>query len=216
MLSGGFFSGFFGLFAGDGNLFGFPGGDWSFGGGHDEDGINGSVFVLSISFDEKAGGCIGGLEPTGGIGRGDEKFSFGVGIFEDEELTTGRFKEASNDASDFEDTFSDEGFESGGGSGLGDAILLPNGEILVEGLGVREGSKNDESRREEFLDHSGSWDGHGGQAGIRTREGLPLTHLAGGRFRPLSHLSVRCIYYHDRLGGANGSVYLLGQIDCCG
>jgi hypothetical protein len=33
----------------------------------------------------------------------------------------------------------------------------------------------------------------GGQAGIRTREGLPLTHLAGGRFRPLSHLSVDCI-----------------------
>lgn len=137
MLGGGFFGGFFSFFAGDCNLFGFPGGDWSFGGGHDEDGINGSVFVLPIGFDEKAGGRIGGLEPTGGICRGDEKFAFGVGVFEDEKLAPGRFEESSDDASDFEDTFADECFECGGGSGLGDAILLPNGEIFVEGLGVR-------------------------------------------------------------------------------
>src|SRR5512142_1941005 len=35
----------------------------------------------------------------------------------------------------------------------------------------------------------------GGEIGIRTREEVnPLTHLAGGRFRPLSHLSARGHY----------------------
>lgn len=51
----------------------------------------------------------------------------------------------------------------------------------------------------------GCSDGTGGEIGIRTREEVyPLTHLAGGRFRPLSHLSapVRVYHHHNRQGMA--------------
>lgn len=161
-------------------------GDGGVGAGGDELGSDGGVYACSGGSDDEPGGGVSPAEPVGGFGGADEELGAVFGVFEDDKLLALGFEESSDDASDFEDFFSDEGLEGGGGDGLGDSELVADGEVFGEGLGGGEAGEGEEGAGhgygEDCLegiggiphDRSVSWgrEGNGGQAGIRTREGM--------------------------------------------